>query len=280
MKWCQMKLCNDVLKVKINHNGAELQSIQYKGIEYLWQGNPDFWKRRSPILFPIVGRLLDNEYIYEGKTYNLSQHGFARDMEFTMVDSTKDSALYLLTETQESLKLYPFDFSLYVGYKLFDNSIEVTWKVVNANDKDMYFQIGAHPAFNFLNGSRIEVNKVTNKYELNHTPFVHTVTNDVEVGEIIVDNSSFINDAIIYDNIDKVGLKDNEKQVILRCDGFPFIGLWSTVKDGQNAPFICLEPWHGIADCVFHNKNIKEKNGIRILKPKETFKTKYIITLK
>lgn len=274
-----MILKNEQLQVEINHHGAELQSIRYKNQEYLWQGNPEYWKRRSPVLFPIVGRLLDNEYIYEGKTYHLTQHGFARDHEFSMIDSSKTHALYLLTETKESLEKYPFDFSLYIGYELIENSVKMTWKVVNATNKDMYFQIGAHPAFNFLNGSVIEVNKKTNKYELNQTPYVHDVIPE-EVGSIIVDDTTFVNDALVYDNIDKVVLKDQNKSVELDCTGFPFIGLWSTVKDGKNAPFICLEPWYGIADCIFHNKELKDKKGINILKEKETFEASYTISLK
>lgn len=274
-----MKLKNEFIEVEVSHKGAELQSIIHKNIEYLWQGNSKYWKRRSPVLFPIVGRLLDNEYVYEGKTYHLTQHGFARDMDFSMIESSKDSVLYLLTETKESLKKYPFDFSLYVGYKLIGNSVEVSWKVVNASTKNMYFQIGGHPAFNFLNGSHIEVNKKTNKYELNQTPYVHDVISDIEVSNIIVDDTTFLNDAIIYDNIDEIVLKDSTKAVKLNCKDFPFIGLWSTVKDSKNAPFICLEPWHGIADCVFHDKDITKKKGINVLKHKETFKAKYTITL-
>lgn len=274
-----MKLKNSDLIIEVSYKGAELQSIQYKNIEYLWQGDSKYWKRRSPVLFPIVGRLLDDEYVYEGKTYHLSQHGFARDMDFSVVESSKDSVLYLVTENKESLEKYPFDFSLYIGYKLVGNMIEVSWKVVNANKNDMYFQIGAHPAFNFLNGSVIEINKTTNRYTLNKTPYVHDVLPETEVGEITVSNESFINDAIIFDKIDRVIIKDKKKQVELNCPNFPFIGLWSNVTNGENAPFVCLEPWHGIADCIFHDKEFKNKKGINVLKPGKTFEAKYTITL-
>lgn len=274
-----MILKNKKLTIEVSHLGAELQSIKYNNVEYLWQGNPEYWKRRSPVLFPFVGRLLDNEYVYEGITYNMSQHGFARDMDFSVIESSDDCVMYLVTETEETLKKYPFDFSLYIGYKLRGTSIEITWKVVNASKSNMYFQIGAHPAFNFLNGSVIEINKVTNQYDLNKTPYVHGVTRDVDVKEIIIDDTSFIDDAIIFDNIEKVILKDDNKSVELECEGFPFIGLWSSVVDGKNAPFVCLEPWHGIADYSFHDKKLVTKKGINVLKPKEVYETSYSIKL-
>jgi len=274
-----MILMNEQLRIELSHKGAELQSIKYNETKYLWQGNPMFWKRRSPVLFPIVGRLLDNEYVYKGKTYQLNQHGFARDQEFSMIESSKTHALYVLTESKESLEKFPFDFSLYIGYELIENTIKVTWKVVNASDEEMYFQIGAHPAFNFLNGSVIEINKKTNQYQLNNTPYVHDVTTDLEIEEIVVDDTTFQQDAIIYDNIDKIVLRDSLKAVELHCKDFPFIGLWTMVKDNKNAPFICLEPWHGIADCVFHDKDLTKKKGIKVLQSKETFEAKYTITL-
>lgn len=272
-----MILKNNDLQVTLHHKGAEIQSIIHKEIEYLWQGDAKYWGRRSPVLFPIVGRLLDNEYKYENNIYSLSQHGFARDMEFSVIDSTTDSVLYLLTENKSSLEKYPFDFSLFIGYKLIDNQIEVTWKVINASKNEMYFQIGAHPAFNFLNGSLLTLQCKTNQYHLEGTPYVHKVTSNVDVNSITFDDSTFKNDAIIYDNINRIVLKDDQKSVELRCEGFPYLGIWTTVKEGKNAPFICLEPWFGIADYIDHNKELVHKKGINVLKPQEVFKTKYYL---
>ncbi|AIO19461.1 Aldose 1-epimerase [Candidatus Izimaplasma bacterium HR1] len=273
-------LKNKTLEVEIDAFGAELKSIQYNDIEYLWQGDPEYWKRNSPVLFPIVGRLLDDEYIYEDKTYKLTQHGFARDMQFELLESSDNKVLFLLRENETSLQRYPFTFNLFIGYEVIDNRIVVTWKVENTNDKEMYFQIGAHPAFNFLNGSYIDINKVTNQYLLEGTPYVQDITANIKYDSIEIDNTTFTKDAIVVDNIDYITLRDDTKSVSIHCNNFPFLGLWTKLIDNENAPFICLEPWHGIADFSFHDKQLVTKKGINILQKGEIFNATYYIELK
>ncbi len=275
-----MRLKNDVLSVTVDALGAELKSIKKNDIEYLWQGNPVYWKRSSPVLFPIVGRLLDNEYIYDGEIYTMTQHGFARDNIFEVISTNDTSCSLLLEENNATMKKYPFKFNLYISYELKDNELIVNWKVKNSDNKDIYFQIGAHPAFNFLNDSVIDINKVTNKYELKGTPYVNDVVPNIDVKSIIVNDQTFLDDALIFDKINQVTLRDKKKSVTIECDDFPFMGLWSTVKENKNAPFICLEPWHGITDCTFHNKNLREKKGINVLAPSEIFEATYKIIIK
>ena len=258
-----MIIKNNLLTVEISSFGAELKSIIKDDIEYLWQGDPKYWKRSSPVLFPIVGRLLDDEYIYNNKTYKLTQHGFARDCEFMLVKKTNKEGIYLLKENNEILKKYPFKFNLSIGYKLVGNKIVVSWTVENTNTFPMYFQIGGHPAFNFLNNAIIEINKKTNFYELRDSPYIKNIIKDYEVGSISIDNETFINNALIYDNIDQVTLKDNRKAVTIECNNFPYLGIWTNIVNNMNAPFICLEPWHGIADFDNHNKNLIDKVGIK-----------------
>lgn len=272
-----MKLNNETISIEISNHGAELKSIKKNNIEYLWQGNPKYWKRSSPILFPIVGRLLDDEYIYNNKFYKMTQHGFARDNEFEMIYSKYNSVKYVLSETEETLKQYPFKFRLEIEYKLHENQLLVYWTVTNTDKKDIYFQIGAHPAFNFLSGSIIDINDKTNKYELKGTPNIDCVIQNVFIESIIIDDSSFLNDAIIYDNIDLVTLRDDMKAIKIECNDFPFIGIWSKVENKKNAPFICIEPWHGITDFNDHDKNIVNKKGVKKLKPNNIFKTEYKI---
>ncbi len=273
----KMIIKNDQLTVTIHTLGAEVKSIYFNETEYMWEGNPLYWKRSSPVLFPIVGRLLDDEYFYDGKTYSMAQHGFARDYEFSIVDSNETSALFLLKENETTLAKYPFSFELYIGYELQGKSLVVSWKVVNTNSKEMYFQIGAHPAFNFLNQSIIDINTKTNQYILEGTPYVHDVVSDYYVDSIQIDNSTFLDDALIFDNIESLKLRDSEKHIEILSKDFPFFGIWSKVTDGENAPFVCLEPWHGIADCTFHDKELGNKKGINILQPKEEFNTSYTI---
>lgn len=275
-----MKLNNGLVSLEIASFGAEMKSLKYNNIEYLWQGNPNYWKRSSPVLFPIVGRLLDDECIINDEIYRMTQHGFARDNDFKLIDSGDDFAKYLLKSNDQTKEMFPFDFELIILYTLINNVIEIQWSVLNTGTEVMPFQIGAHPAFNFLDGSTIDVNKVTNQYLLKQTPYIHEIKNDVKIDSINIDNSTFIDDALVYDSIDFVTLRDQEKSVTIDCSGFPYIGLWSKVTNGENAPFICLEPWWGIADFKDHNKDFNKKTGMNFLNPKKEFKTKYRITVK
>ena len=140
-------ISNEQLTIQVSPHGAELCSIFANGKEYLWQADPAFWKRHSPILFPIVGSVWENEYRNEGIPYTLTQHGFARDMEFTLVSEKEDEIHYRLISNGETLQKYPFPFCLEIGYRIQGKQIEVIWKVKNTGDKEMHFQIGAHPAF-------------------------------------------------------------------------------------------------------------------------------------
>ena len=275
-----MILNNGVLKVNINSIGAEVKSIVKNDVEYMWKGDSEYWGRTSPVLFPIVGRLLDDEYSYDGKTYHLNQHGFARDNEFEVVSSSKKEISFLLRENDSTLKQYPFRFNLYINYALYKNGLKVTWIVENTSEMDMYFQIGSHPAFNFLTGSYIDINKRTNRYNLEGTPYVHSIASNLDVNSIEVSDETFKKDAIIFDNIDRVNLRDKDKSVIVECEGFPYIGFWSKIKNSVNAPFVCIEPWHGIADCTFHNKKLTEKKGINVLKALDRFEASYKIIVK
>ena len=142
-------LSNSILTVQIAEHGAELQSIKKDGKEYLWQGDAKFWGRRSPVLFPIVGRVWNNKYRHAGNTYEIGQHGFARDMDFKLTYKEDKGSVYWLESTPDTLGKFPFPFRLLVGYLLEENKITVKWRVENLGAMDMYFQIGAHPAFYF-----------------------------------------------------------------------------------------------------------------------------------
>ena len=141
-------LKNDILSIKVDRHGAELCSIRdHSGREFIWQADPAFWKRHAPVLFPIVGSLWEKKYRIDGKEYTLGQHGFARDMDFHLISSDENTLWYELQSDAETLAKYPYAFTLRIGYKLNGNKIQVMWEVCNDDDKTMYFQIGAHPAF-------------------------------------------------------------------------------------------------------------------------------------
>ena len=145
----QRVLENDFLKVTIDDHGAELFSIydKEKSREVLWQGDPNFWGRHAPILFPNVGKHYGNHYRIDGMEYPSKQHGFARDTDFTCIDSTLDSVTHQIRSTEETRKVYPFDFVLRIRHILKGRTLTVSWKVANNSDRDMYFAIGGHPAF-------------------------------------------------------------------------------------------------------------------------------------
>ena len=144
------QLKNEELTLTVISAGAEMKSLKDNKTEqeYLWQADPKFWGRTSPVLFPIVGNYVQKQSVYEGKTYTLSQHGFARDMEFDLESQTEEEIWFVLKDTESTLEKYPFHFILKVGYRLSGRQVEVMWKVENPNDKKMYFSIGGHPAFN------------------------------------------------------------------------------------------------------------------------------------
>ena len=143
------KLSNSELQIMVSADGAELCSLQCNGKEYLWQADPAYWNRHSPVLFPIVGRVWDNTYRCCGETYSLGQHGFARDMKFQLVSMKDDEVWYRLTDNEETHKKYPYSFCLEIGYRIKQKKVHVMWRVKNTDKGDMYFQIGAHPAFYF-----------------------------------------------------------------------------------------------------------------------------------
>ena len=140
-------LSNSQLSIQVSPHGAELCSICCNGKEYLWQADPAFWKRHSPVLFPIVGSVWENTYKHEGQSYSLTQHGFARDMDFELISESENEVHYRLTDTEETRKKYPFPFCLEIGYRIEGKKVEVLWTVRNTGTKELYFQIGAHPAF-------------------------------------------------------------------------------------------------------------------------------------
>ena len=143
------QIANEELILEVTEQGAEMKSLKDRasGREYLWCGDAKYWKRTAPVLFPLVGRYRDNESIYQGKVYHLSQHGFARDMEFSLISQTETELWFALEETEETLENYPFRFRLLVGYRLEGRRVQVLWKVENTDDKEIWFSLGGHPAF-------------------------------------------------------------------------------------------------------------------------------------
>ena len=285
---------NSNLQIKARTHGGEITAILNKGnqTEYLWNGDPSYWKYHAPILFPIVGKVVDSKYRVDGKIYDLPQHGLARVSEFKMIDKKEDEITFELTYSEDSLKVYPYKFSLKSKYKLEGNTVRITYIVENLDDKKIYFSIGAHPAFmcpidksDSLNDCYIEFNKSEISTRINLTAEGY-LSHDrekclEETAKLDLSKELFKDDALVFDdlNSNKMTIKSNNNNKSLEVDftGFPYMGVWAP-KDG--APFVCIEPWFGHADYYDFNGEFSEKEGINSLEIGEKFSCTYKVTAK
>jgi galactose mutarotase-like enzyme len=280
-----ISLSNDVISAQINTLGAELCSLKNtENKDFIWEGDPAYWGKHSPVLFPIVGTLKNNTYTHNNKEYILTRHGFARDMEFELVDQTANTATFSIQSNSTTLASYPFQFELQIQYTLFHSTLEIAYKVINKDTTEIPFSIGAHPAFalpgNFENYS-LEFEKVEPlEYTLLENDLVSTQT------ETIATNSNFVplthklfeRDALIFKKLESKSLTIVEKEIPrlkVHFEDFPNLGIWTKV----GAPFLCIEPWFGYSDTTETNGNLFEKEGIIILEVNDTFQTKFSIEI-
>lgn len=285
-------ISSEQLTIQVSPHGAELCSIFANGKEYLWQADPAFWQRHSPILFPIVGSVWENEYRNEGFPYMMAQHGFARDMEFTLISEKADEVRYSLTNDKETLKKYPFPFYLEIGYHIKRKQVEVLWEVKNTGEKEMYFQIGAHPAFYYpdFHASSEERGyfgfdrKEALKYILISEKGCADPSTEYSLklidGLLSLNTHTFDKDALILENeqVHKVTLYNKEKRACLSLSfNAPVVGLWS--PPSKNAPFICIEPWYGRCDRTHYTGEYKNKDWMQHLAAGETFQGGYTIEI-
>ena len=291
MATCTIK--NERLSVTIAAHGAELSSIYDKANdrELVWQADPAFWNRHAPVLFPNVGKYYCGHFTYNGTDYPMGQHGFARDTEFEQAASGENFVTYRLCADEESKKVYPFDFVLEITHRLNGNRLTVEWNVKNTDNKEMYFTIGGHPAFNVnvLPDTDFEDYSLVFK---EGTEKLSYVLLDAESGTAIGDKvyeleltdskyalkkDMFDKDALVFDGGQiewaALALPDGKPYIALESKGFPNFGIWS--KPG--APYVCLEPWCGRCDNKGFEGEISEKPGIIALKAGETFKKSYDI---
>ena len=268
-----------MIEIKSKKEGAELTSIKLDGKERLHQG--EYWNRHAPILFPIVGRLKNDETIIDGKAYHMRQHGFARDMEFKELEKSENKHEYVLESNSETLEKFPYEFSLYVTHLVERNTVTTKYKVVNKDKKEMIFGLGGHPAFicDYSSGKyKIEFEKQEDNIKFmslkDGLVLEEEAPNILSNNCINLNKDSFVNDAIIMKNIksNKVYLKENER-TILEFDftGFPYLGLWAKI----GAPFVCIEPWMNTADKVNTDVRLESKEHILELNPKEEFECSY-----
>ena len=288
-------LKNALLEIAISSLGAELKSVKHKTyqLEYMWQADPQFWGRTSPVLFPIVGKLSNNCTQINGQAYQLSQHGFARDCEFECVAKTDDKVSFRLTANDQTKTKYPFDFELLISYILQADRLMVNWQVINPNTEILPFSIGAHPAFStqLKNGDLFEdydiiFDQLKNYYTWPFNAAMQLINQrksfkQTPVQKFPLDYADFFDDALVFpeQQLQAITLKNRHHGHGVSVDfaGFPEVALWTADAKNKRSPFVCIEPWFGHADLANGSPELINKRGIIQLASGERFEAEYQI---
>ncbi len=269
---------NQHLKVGVKLHGCELTSVYSKdaSYEYLWQGDTNIWYGQSPILFPIIGRLINDTYTLNGKDYKINKHGFARNYDWKLLSQKEDTLSMIFSDNEDTIQIYPYHFDLIVTYTVKDKTLTVTHTVVNKNDTVMYFSLGAHPGFNCEIGDKLVFDEnetlSTEKIHLTEAlrlPETLPVLNNEK--EITITKDIFAEDALILNSIKSkcITLKsDNHPRTVkFNMGNSPYLGIWA--KPG--APYVCIEPWFGVNDSYEKKDDFSQKDGINKLEAQEKF---------
>jgi galactose mutarotase-like enzyme len=276
-------LKNEFLTVGLNPFGAELTSItDTAGREYIWQGNPAVWNGHAPVLFPIAGRLLSDSYEFGGETYYLQKHGFARKNAFAIYHQEETEATFTFAATDETKRVYPFDFLLTVDFSLRGKTLIATHTVRNLGKTDMYFSLGAHPAFNIEIGDQVVFSEkedfTTHLFnELGLAEGTKCIGKDTDT--VTITEHIFDGDALFFENLKSTGatiVSQKDGEILKMTYGkAPLLGLWA--KPG--APYVCIEPWHGFCDTMNVSGKLEEKPHIQKLGASESFTLEYTVEI-
>lgn len=281
-EWYQIE--SNSLIVQVASHGAEMKRLFSKEWhrELLWAGDEKSWNCSAPVLFPIVGKIKDDEYFFKEKKFHMKQHGFARDQEFKCTECKASEVEFSLVATSETFKSYPFLFELKVRYKVEKHKVTISYFVKNDDRQDMFFSIGAHPAFETKNFTNYELHfeKIEKEYfrvDKNGLDLkkAHVLKSDV----IKISKNLFKEDALVFEKLKSkyIDLVDTKRKETIRIHGHaPYWGVWGK----GDVPFVSLEPWHGIPDLNDHEKNIENKKAIIALQEGEIFGFSYAIEMK
>ena len=286
----RFSLESDKIRIEIDSHGAELKSLVKKetGAEYMWCADAKYWGRTSPVLFPVVGNVSSEQYRTKGKTFDMGQHGFARDMEFTLESQTDNEIWFVLRSNEETLAKYPYEFVLKLGYRLDGAKVEVLWHVENPSEEELPFAIGGHPAFYCPVTSGGKQSDCYIQFDVAGSLKCSTIdgylvgdrvdTYELEDGMLRIDEHLFDNDALIIEkqNIKKVSLCDPKKQAFLTIEmDAPLFGIWRPADPG--APFICIEPWYGRSDRIGYAGELRDREYENVLAAGENWDAGYTI---
>lgn len=282
-------ISQDGLTAVVSSLGSELQHLQYQGVEYLWQADPAIWKSHAPLLFPIVGRLKDGKYTFQGKEYAMNGHGFARASEFSFVKQSQNEIVLGLESNETTRAIYPFEFALQVSHRIENGMLHVTYQVQNTGANEMLFSIGAHEGYKcpLAEGERFEdyrfvfSEKETISREEILPPLIGTKSFPLLDNEKILPLSyaDYAIDAIVL-----IGQKSNSvrlestkgtRGVEVNFAGWPMLGIWTDPRG--KGPYICIEPWYGMGDRITSTGILEEKEGIQRLAAGKTFECLHTI---
>ncbi len=284
---------NEFLRVAARNYGAELTSIFYKltNTEQLWQADKNFWGWHAPVLFPVVGRCLNDEIIVDGKKYAMQKHGFARKSNFNLLELSNTKMVFSLLYSGDTLRVYPYQFELLIAYSLHENQLKVSYEVINRDQKPMWFQLGGHPAFAVpFNTQQETYSDYYLEFSEKENAERHYIDGDGFFDgrkETVLDNSSsialrndlFKDDALIFKDLQSrkvcIKCKHHANSLTVNFDGFPYLGVWAKV----NAPYVCIEPWLGCADTAGKTQELKDREGVLMLEPGEVINPHFVITV-
>lgn len=274
---------NEILRVTIDPQGAELTSIIRKadGAEYVWQGDPTYWKRHAPVLFPIVGRLKGQSYTVGGQAYSITQHGFGRDLPFAVHPVSDTCAEFVLTENEHTKSMYPYDFTFTIRYTLEGASLKKEHITENRSAQPLYYEVGGHDAYNILmDGAplashyaafegveQLSVIDVDDSVMLTRSH--HTVP--LQEGRLYLTRETFSHDALMLDELPvrrcTLGSTAHDRSVTMDFSDFPYFALWSPYRPEDDVPFVCLEPWSTLPDGSYLGQELEQKTGVRCVAP-------------
>lgn len=281
---------NDKIRIEIDSHGAELKSLVKKetGTEYMWCADPKYWGRTSPVLFPFVGNVSGKQYRTKGKTYDMGQHGFARDMEFALDTQSGNEIWFVLHSNEETLAKYPYEFVLKLGYRLIDTRVEVLWHVENLSQEELPFAIGGHPAFNCPINEAEKQSDCYLKFDVDGTIVSQTIDGylvgdatksyGLEDRRLRIDEHMFDNDALILadQGIHQVSLcnASGEAYLTIEMDA-PLFGVWRPAD--PSAPFVCIEPWYGRSDRIGYEGELRDREYENVIAAGTTWEAGYAI---
>ena len=281
---------NDAVRIEIDSHGAELKSLVKKetGAEYMWCADAKYWGRTSPVLFPFVGNVSGRQYHAKGKTYDMGQHGFARDMEFALDSQAEDEIWFVLRSDEETLAKYPYEFVLKLGYRLTGAKVDVLWHVENPSDEEMPFAIGGHPAFYCPLHEGEKQSDCYLEFDVDKTVVSQTIDGylvgeatksyALEDGRLRIEEHMFDNDALILaeQGIHRVSLCDSAKKAYLTVTfDAPIFGIWR--PEDASAPFVCIEPWYGRSDRVGYAGELRDREYENVLAAGQSWDASYAI---